>query len=127
AGDQLARAGGDLLDVDRGVAAFEADIGQLAPVRAPRGRQQRFARAHYGLRVPAVGVGHHQRVLGAGADAAGGDVGDAGPERTAHAEDLLVDGVGDLVGDVAHGVGAAGHGEAEQALLPGYVEQFVLD
>ena len=31
------------------------------------------------------------------------------------------------MGDIAHGVGAGGHREAEQALLLGDVEQFVLD
>ena len=59
--------------------------------------------------------------------AGGGDVGDAGEERAAHAEDLLVDGIGDLVGDVAHGVAARGQRKAEQALLLGDVEQFVFD
>src|SRR5690606_16241987 len=123
----LAGAGGDLLDVDGGVAALEADIGQAAAVRAPGRRQQRLARAHHRLRVVAVGVGDHQRVLDVVADAAGGDVGDAGPEGAAHAEDLLVDLVGDLVGDVAHAARPAGQGQAEQALLPGHVPQLVFD
>src|SRR3546814_17117944 len=69
---------------------------------------------------------HHQRIAGALAGAGHGDIGDAGPERAAHAEDLLVDRVGHLVGHVAHRARTRGHREAEQALLPGDVEQLVL-
>src|SRR5690606_12076601 len=56
-----------------------------------------------------------------------GHVGDAGEERTRNAEDLLVDGIGHLVGDVAHGAGPGGHGQADQPLLGGHVEQLVFD
>src|SRR5690606_3968763 len=118
--------GAQVLDVDRRiVVVLEGDVGQPAAVRAPVGRHQRFGRAHHHLRVVAIGVGNHQRVIDVLAGAGRGHVGDAGPERAAHAEDLLVDGVGDLVADVAHGAGAAGHGDAEQALLLGHVEQLV--
>src|SRR5690606_8016571 len=109
------------------VVVFEGNVGQLAAVGTPVGRHQRLGRAHHHLRVVAVGVGNHQRVVDVRAGAGGSHVRDAGPEGAAHAQDLLVDGVGDLVADIAHGVGAAGHGHAEQALLLGHVEQFVLD
>src|SRR3546814_10072066 len=55
---------------------------------------------------------HHQRIAGALAGAGHGDIGDAGPERAAHAEDLLVDRVGHLVGHVAHRARTRGHREA---------------
>ncbi len=44
-----------------------------------------------------------------------------------HAQDLFVDGVGDLVRDIAHRVAARGQREPQQALLLGHVEQLVLD
>ena len=126
-GDQLARAAGDVLHVDRGIAALEADIGQLAAVRAPCRRQQRLRRTGHALRIETIGVGDHQGITRALPRAACGDVGDAGPERAAHAEDLFVDRIGDLVGDIAHRAGTRRQGEAEQALLLGDIEQFVFD
>src|SRR5690606_8831347 len=127
AGDLLARGAGDVLHVDRRVAAVEVHVGQLAPVRAPRRRHQRLRGIDHRARVVAIGIGHHQRVTRAAAQAGGADVGDPGPARAGYAEDLLVHRVADLVGDVAHRSGRRLHREAEQALLLGHVEQFVLD
>ncbi|KAG1321054.1 hypothetical protein G6F63_013969 [Rhizopus arrhizus] len=111
----------------RKLVTSSPDVGQLAAIRAPRRRQQRLGRTHDGLRVVAIGVGHHQRIAHGVALAAGGHVGDAGPEGAAHTGDLLVDGIGHLVRDVPHGIAARGHRQAQQALALGHVEQFVLD
>ncbi len=123
----LARAGREILDEDRRIAALERVVGELAAVRRPRRRQQRLARAHDDLRIEAVRIGDHQRVLDVRRQAGRGDVGDARPERAAHAEDLLVDDVGDLVRDVAERRALAADRKPGHALLLGDVEQLELD
>src|SRR5690606_29372607 len=107
------------------VATLEAHVGEFAAIRAPRRGQQRFGRTHDGLWVVAIRIGDHQRVPHRIAATAGGDVGDTGPERAAHAGDLLVDGIGHLVGDIAHSIAARGHRQVKHALALGQVVQLV--
>src|SRR3546814_11465372 len=75
-----------VLDVDRGVALLEADVGQLASVRTPRRRQKRLGRTHHGLRVVAIRIGHRQRIADALARDGDGHVDDAWPASTAQPE-----------------------------------------
>ncbi len=123
----LARPGGEILDEDRRIAALERVVGEALAVRRPCRRQQRLARAHDDLRIEAVRVGDHQRVLDARRKTGRGDIGDARPERAAHAEDLLVDDVGDLVRDVAQRRALSADRKPGHALLLADVEQLELD
>ena len=84
-------------------------------------------RARHDLRVVAVRIGDHQRIGRVVAQADRGDVGDARPERAAHAGDLLVDLVGDLVRHAAQVAGRRGERLRQQTLLLVDVPQLVLD
>jgi hypothetical protein len=126
-GDHAALTRAYLLDVHGRDAPLERHVGEPFSVGRPGRRHDRAIRLHDLARALAVGVRDDELVFLRGRTAVHRHVGDAGREGAAHADDFLVDRIGDAMRGVAQVRGLHRPFAREQVLPGEHVDELGVD